>query len=70
MAASTILRSLFAAAFPLFAPYLFRDLGVQWASTLLGCVAALLIPVPVWFFLCGPTIRKRSAFTPQIPSSS
>ena len=26
--------------------YMFNALGVNWAGTLLGCVAAVLIPIP------------------------
>jgi DHA1 family multidrug resistance protein-like MFS transporter len=39
-------------------------MGVQWAGTLLGCVAALLVPVPIWFYLRGAKIRENSKFAP------
>ncbi|KAJ9668644.1 hypothetical protein H2201_001286 [Coniosporium apollinis] len=64
IAANTFLRSLCGAAFPLFARQMFQGLGVNWAGTLLGCVAAVLVPVPVWFYLKGGKIRQRSAFAP------
>jgi len=64
IAANTFLRSLFGAAFPLFATYMFNGMGINWASTLLGCVAAALVPVPVWFYLRGARIRERSKFAP------
>ncbi|KAJ5665625.1 uncharacterized protein N7477_008073 [Penicillium maclennaniae] len=58
LAANSILRSLAGAVFPSF-----RHLhGVNWASTLLGCVAALLIPLPILFYLYGPKLRVRSNF--------
>lgn len=63
VAANTFLRSMFAAVFPLFANYMVHGLGVQWAGTLLGCVAVLLAPLPVLFYLKGPAIRARSKFT-------
>jgi DHA1 family multidrug resistance protein-like MFS transporter len=40
----------------------FNSLGINWAGTLLGCVAALLIPLPVLFYLYGPKIRAKSKF--------
>lgn len=40
----------------------FDTLGVNWASTLLGCVAALLTPLPIFFYLYGPRLRARSKF--------
>ncbi|KAJ5304658.1 uncharacterized protein N7443_004318 [Penicillium atrosanguineum] len=62
LAANSILRSLAGAGFPLFATYMFDTLGVNWASTLLGCVAALLTPLPILFYLYGPKLRARSNF--------
>ena len=64
IAANTILRSLFGAVFPLFATYMFEGMGIEWASTLLGCVAALMIPLPVVFLIFGKRIRGRSHFAP------
>jgi DHA1 family multidrug resistance protein-like MFS transporter len=64
IAANTFLRSLFGAAFPLFATYLFNGIGIQWASTLLGAIAAVLVPIPVLFYLYGHKIRAKSAFAP------
>ncbi|KAL5086198.1 hypothetical protein Trisim1_009527 [Trichoderma cf. simile WF8] len=67
LAANTFLRSLFGAIFPLFASYMFKGMGIQWAMTLLGCVAALLAPVPVIFYIKGAQIRKVSKYTPKLP---
>ncbi|KAF2761926.1 major facilitator superfamily [Pseudovirgaria hyperparasitica] len=64
IAANTFLRSLFGGVFPLFAMYMFNGMGIQWASTLLGIVAALLVPVPVWFYLKGGQIRTKSKYAP------
>jgi DHA1 family multidrug resistance protein-like MFS transporter len=64
IAANTFLRSLCGAGFPLFATYMFKGMGINWTSTLLGCVAALLVPVPIWFYLKGAKIREKSAFAP------
>ena len=59
IAAHTILRSLAASAFPMFATFMYNSIGVQWASTLLGCLAALMIPIPVLLYIYGPRIRTR-----------
>jgi len=64
IAANTFLRSLCGAGFPLFATYMFEGMGIQWAGTLLGCVAAALVPVPIWFYLRGAKIRANSKFAP------
>ncbi|KAI9848414.1 MAG: hypothetical protein M1837_000209 [Sclerophora amabilis] len=46
VAANTFLRSMFAAAFPLFAYPMFHNLGIPWASSVLGFFAVALIPIP------------------------
>ena len=66
IAANTFLRSLAGAVFPLFATYMFDGIGVNWSGTLLGCVAALLAPIPVIFYKYGHKIRQRSKFAPAI----
>jgi MFS transporter, DHA1 family, multidrug resistance protein len=58
------------AAFPLFAKFMFKGMGIQWACTLLGCFAALLAPVPVIFYFKGAKIRQMSKFAPTPPSVS
>ena len=64
LAANTFLRSGFGAIFPLFATYMFDGMGIQWASTLLGCVALVLVPLPIGFLLYGKKIRAKSHFAP------
>lgn len=68
IAGNTFLRSLAGAGFPLFATYMFNGLGIQWAATLLGCVAALLVPIPVIFYLYGHKIRAKSKFAQSFPA--
>jgi DHA1 family multidrug resistance protein-like MFS transporter len=70
IAANTFLRSLCGAAFPLFARQMFEGMGIQWAATLLAILAALMVPVPVWFYLKGAEIRKQSAYAPTFPKPS
>ncbi|KAL5342434.1 major facilitator superfamily domain-containing protein [Aspergillus crustosus] len=60
IAAHTFLRSLAGSVFPLFASYMFEGLGVEWALTLLGCVSACLVPIPVILYVYGARIRAKS----------
>lgn len=41
-------------------------MGIQWAGTLLGCVAVALFPIPVVFYVYGARIRSRSAYKPIV----
>lgn len=67
IAANTFLRSIAGAVFPLFSMYMFDALKVNWTGTLLGCVAALLVPIPIVFYKFGHKIRQRSKFAPILP---
>ncbi|KAL1901411.1 hypothetical protein Sste5346_001816 [Sporothrix stenoceras] len=67
IAGNTFMRSLFGAGFPLFATYMFNGLGIEWASTLLGSIGAVLVPIPVIFMIYGARIRKHSAYAPTPP---
>ncbi|PKY06170.1 synaptic vesicle transporter [Aspergillus campestris IBT 28561] len=64
IAANTFCRSLVASSFPLFSRQMFTHMGIQWAATLLGCVAAVLVPIPICFLLFGKKLRRRSKFAP------
>jgi len=44
---------------------MFDSLGIEWALTLLGCVASLLIPVPFVFYFRGAQIREISRYAPK-----
>lgn len=70
IAANTFLRSIAGAGFPLFATYMINGMGVQWAGTLLGLVALVLVPLPVLFWLKGAKIREKSTFAPTLPAAS
>ena len=43
---------------------MFDGMGIQWAGTLLGCVAVALVPIPIGFMLYGRKLRERSKFSP------
>ena len=44
--------------------YMFEAMGIQYGMTLLGCVAALFIPMPFVLYKYGKSIRARSKFAP------
>jgi MFS family permease len=67
LAASTVSRSIFGAVFPLFARQMFDSLNPQWASTLLGFVAAAMIPIPIVLRRYGAYLRSKSRFAPSEP---
>lgn len=69
IAANTLLRSIAGAVFPLFATQMFDAMGVNYAGTLLGGVAVLLVPIPAAFYYYGGKIRARSAYAPTAKPS-
>lgn len=60
MAASTVLRSLFAAIIPLSSQSMYAAMGYGWGNSLLGFVAVALVPIPFLFIRYGERIRERS----------
>lgn len=60
LAANTLLRSLFGFAFPLFANYMYADLGNQIASTIVAVLSVLCVPLPFIYYKYGHRIRRRS----------
>ncbi|GLA24686.1 hypothetical protein ACMYSQ_009193 [Aspergillus niger] len=63
-AANTMMRSMVGAVFPLFTRQMFNNLGIQWAGTLLGCIAVVMIPIPLMFYLFGGRLRQKSKLAP------
>ncbi|KAK0439463.1 major facilitator superfamily domain-containing protein [Desarmillaria tabescens] len=59
LAANTVCRSLFGAAFPLFA-----TLGAHLASSLLGFIALAMVPLPLLFIKYGHILRMKSKYAP------
>ena len=45
---------------------MFKGLGIDWAATLLGFVAAALVPIPIWFYFYGHKLREKSKFAPTM----
>ncbi|KAI9844387.1 MAG: hypothetical protein M1837_005588 [Sclerophora amabilis] len=59
-AGNDLVRSSFGAGFPLFAPAMYHKLGVGWASSLLGFLSIVFIPIPFVLYYYGERIRMRS----------
>ncbi|TFK30771.1 MFS general substrate transporter [Coprinopsis marcescibilis] len=64
LAAMTVVRSIFGASFPLFGGDMYEALDPRWASTVVGCVAIALVPIPFLFKRYGPYLRRRSKYCP------
>jgi hypothetical protein len=50
LAATTVIRYLFAAFLPLAGPPMYDALGLGWGNSVLGFIAAAFIPVPIFFY--------------------
>jgi MFS transporter, DHA1 family, multidrug resistance protein len=64
IAGNTFVRSWVGAGFPLFATAMFRNLGIEWATSLLGFLSLAMLPFPILFYIYGAKIRKMSKFSP------
>lgn len=62
LAAITCVRYLASGGMVLITEPMYEALSVKWTLTLLGCVAALLTPVPWIFWKWGPLMRKKSKY--------
>ncbi|KAJ5336566.1 uncharacterized protein N7506_004588 [Penicillium brevicompactum] len=40
----------------------YKNMGVHWTLTILGCISAIMVPVPYVFYRYGPIIRKWSRY--------
>jgi len=67
LASSTVFRSLAGAAFPLFATQMYDKLKPRWASTLLGFIALVMMPIPFILAKFGPRLRLVSKYIPSKP---
>lgn len=65
----TVLRSLFAATFPLFSQKMFDKLGTRYAGTLLGGLSGILVPVPFLFYKFDDFLRSRSKYSKKHDAS-
>ena len=63
MAAVSVLRSIAAFAFPLFAPYLYDALKYGWGNSLLAFISiAIGFPAPIFLWVYGERLRKASPY--------
>ncbi|TQV93115.1 multidrug resistance protein [Cordyceps javanica] len=65
MAANSVMRSVFGAAFPLFTIDMYQNLGLQWAGSVPGFLALACIPFPLIFYKYGARIRMKSRFAAE-----
>ena len=65
LAINTCIRSVFAAAFPLFATNLFVNTGMELGGSILASICLSLVPFPLIFWSQGHKIRSWSRFTNQ-----
>jgi hypothetical protein len=65
MAANAFLRSLFAAAFPLFGEQMYKKMDYNWASCFLALLTLIMMPFPILFFKYGKTLRAKSKFAKE-----
>ena len=66
IAANTFVRSIAGGGFPLFASAMYHNLGVPWATSLLGFLTIAFIPAPILFYIYGKRIRQMSRFAPTL----
>lgn len=65
LAANSVLRSLFGAAFPLFTTYMYRNLGIHWASSIPAFLALMCVPFPFLFYKYGEQIRAKCKYAAE-----
>ncbi|QSS51348.1 polyamine transporter 1 [Histoplasma capsulatum var. duboisii H88] len=61
MAGNSVMRSVLGGVLPLAGPAMYAKLGPNWASTLLGLLEVMIIPIPFVFYKYGHKIRMKSA---------
>lgn len=62
LAGNDIMRSSFGAGFPLFATAMYKNLGVDWASSTLAFLGIAFIPIPFALYYYGERLRKISKY--------
>ncbi|CAH0050493.1 unnamed protein product [Clonostachys solani] len=70
LAASAFMRSVFGAAFPLFATKMYAGLGIHWASSVPAFLALACLPFPFLFHRYGSWVRSKCAFSAEILAES
>ena len=62
LAAGAMLRAFVGAAFPLFTPQMFKNLGIHWASSIPAFLTVACLPFPFLIYKYGPTIRMKCKY--------
>lgn len=67
-ASNCLFRSVIAGVFPLFGKALYNNLSssnypVGWGSSILGFIAAVMVLLPIIFYINGPALRARSKYS-------
>jgi hypothetical protein len=65
LAANSVLRSIFGAAFPLFTTQMYHNLGIHWASCIPAFLALACVPFPFLFYRFGAQIRKKCKYAAE-----
>lgn len=76
LAANSVVRSLFGAAFPLFTPYMYHpggesgncpleSCGIHVGPAIAGVLALIFLPFPFIFYAKGASIRKRCKYSAE-----
>jgi len=65
LAANSVIRSLFGAAFPLFTTYMYQNLGIHWASSIPAFLALACVPFPFLFYKYGRPIRMKCKYAAE-----
>ncbi|KAF9872692.1 MFS multidrug transporter [Colletotrichum karsti] len=65
LAANSVLRSLFGAAFPLFTTQMYENLGIHWASSIPAFLALACLPFPFLFYKYGHIIRAKCSYAAE-----
>ncbi|TVY37410.1 Efflux pump [Lachnellula occidentalis] len=65
LAANSVLRSIFGAVFPLFTTYMYKGLGIHWASSIPAFLALACVPFPFLFYRYGEAIRLKCKYAAE-----
>lgn len=62
LASATLIRYVASGGMVIIATPFYKNMGVHWTLTILGCLSALLAPLPYVFYKYGPWIRSKSKY--------
>lgn len=65
LAGTAVLRSVFAAAFPLFTDRMYHNLGLHWASSIPAFLALAFAPFPFLLYRYGAKIRAKCKYSAE-----